>query len=65
MDIESCKHEKLAVKSSVKVDCTTKIVQYCAECNSTRDREIFSVRLGAEGGLTCFSDSVGRWVPSV
>lgn len=64
--MDECKHEKAVVKSNVRVGNSTNIVYHCAECDSTREREIFSVRFGVDkdghSGFTCFSDNQGVWI---
>lgn len=67
--MDECKHEKLVTKSTTKDGHITRMVQYCGECDSTREREILSVRLGIDkdgkSGFSCFSDSASKWTKMV
>lgn len=58
--MEDCKHEK-ATESRTVTGPVTNIVYRCDSCSAIRNREIFSIRLGPEGGFTCFSENLGIW----
>lgn len=55
-----CKHEKTTTKSVPPMDRITYKTQFCNDCGSYRERAIFSIKLG---GLTCFSEDIGPWIP--
>lgn len=59
--MDECKHEKSNTESCTKTGSITNIIYRCNGCGAVRKREIFSVRLGPDGGFTCCSDDSTPW----